>query len=225
MPSPSRAWTGPQILLASYAGHPILVVNTASLCGYTPQYTGLQALWTRYRDKGLMVLGVPSNDFGGQEPGGASEIEKTAQGDYHVTFPLTEKVAVKGKDAHPFYKWAALERPLEAPRWNFHKYLIGRDGRLKAGFTSAVEPNDPRLIAAIEKELAAHSANDPEKVGAGHARKRRPKKAINCRLTNHPAHDGLMTLITRTGSVQLPARCEVPPAWRLNWAAARPPIF
>ncbi|HEY1474102.1 MAG TPA: glutathione peroxidase [Pseudolabrys sp.] len=145
---------GGNILLASYAGHPILVVNTASLCGYTPQYTGLQALWTRYRDKGLMILGVPSNDFGGQEPGGKTEIEKTAQGDYHVTFPLTEKAMVKGADAHPFYKWAAQERPLEAPRWNFHKYLIGRDGHLKASFTSAVEPTDPHLIAAIEQELA-----------------------------------------------------------------------
>jgi glutathione peroxidase len=145
---------GSDILLASYAGHPILVVNTASLCGYTPQYTGLQALWTPYRDKGLIVLGVPSNDFGGQEPGGKTEIEQTAQGDYHVTFPLTEKVAVKGADAHPFYKWAAQERPFEAPRWNFHKYLIGRAGYLKAAFTSAVEPSDPRLIAAIEQELA-----------------------------------------------------------------------
>jgi glutathione peroxidase len=145
---------GSDIPLASYAGHPILVVNTASQCGYTPQYTGLQALWTRYRDKGLRVLAVPSNDFGGQEPGGVSEIEKTAQGDYHVTFPLAEKVAVKGKDAHPFYRWAAQERPLEAPRWNFHKYLIGRDGRLKSAFASAVDPNDPRLIAAIEQELA-----------------------------------------------------------------------
>jgi len=145
---------GADILLASYAGHPILVVNTASLCGYTPQYTGLQALWTRYRPKGLLVLGVPSNDFGGQEPGGKTEIEQTAHGDYHVTFPLTEKVAVKGADAHPFYKWAAQERPLEAPRWNFHKYLVGHDGRLKAAFTSATEPNDRRLIAAIEQELA-----------------------------------------------------------------------
>lgn len=145
---------GAEILLASYAGHPILVVNTASLCGYTPQYTGLQALWTRYRDKGLIVLAVPSNDFGGQEPGGASDIGKTAHEEYHVTFPLTEKVAVKGKDAHPFYKWAAVERPLEAPRWNFHKYLIGRDGHLTAAFISAVEPNDPRVIAAIEKELS-----------------------------------------------------------------------
>ncbi len=146
---------GNAILLSAYAGHPILVVNTASLCGYTPQYTGLQALWTRYRDKGLMVLGVPSNDFGGQEPGGVSEIAKTAHDDYHVTFPLTEKATVKGPSAHPFYKWAAIERPLDAPRWNFHKYLIGRDGQLKASFTSAVEPGDPRVIAAIEKELVS----------------------------------------------------------------------
>ena len=145
---------GTEILLSSYAGHPILVVNTASLCGYTPQYTGLEALWRRYRDKGLVVLGVPSNDFGGQEPGGPAEIEKTAHDDYHVTFPLTEKVAVKGENAHPFYRWAAQERPLEAPRWNFHKYLIGRDGRLKAAFVSAVEPSDPRVIVAIEQELA-----------------------------------------------------------------------
>ncbi len=145
---------GGDILLSSFAGHPLLVVNTASLCGYTPQYAGLQALWSRYHDKGLTVLGVPSNDFGGQEPGGVTEIHATAQGEYHVTFPITEKVAVKGKDAHPFFKWAALERPLEAPRWNFHKYLVGRDGYLKAGFTSAVEPTDPLIVAAIEKELA-----------------------------------------------------------------------
>ena len=145
---------GGEILLASYAGKPMLVVNTASLCGYTPQYTGLEALWTRYRTQGLFVLGVPSNDFGGQEPGGAPDINKTAHEEYHVTFPLTERVAVKGANAHPFYRWAAHERPLEAPRWNFHKYLIGRDGRLRAGFTSAVEPSDPRIIATIEQELA-----------------------------------------------------------------------
>jgi len=149
-----KALDGREILLSSYAGHPMLVVNTASLCGYTPQYAGLQALWTRYHAQGLFVLGVPSNDFGGQEPGGATDINKTAHDEYHVTFPLTEKVAVKGPEAHPFYKWAALERPFEAPRWNFHKYLIGRDGRLKAGFTSAFEPSDPRLIAAVEQELA-----------------------------------------------------------------------
>jgi glutathione peroxidase len=149
-----KSLDGEEILLSSYAGHPILVVNTASLCGYTPQYRGLQALWSRYRDKGLMVLGVPSNDFGGQEPGGATDIGKTAHDEYHVTFPITEKAAVKGQAAHPFYRWAAVERPLDAPRWNFHKYLIGRDGQLKAGFASAVEPDDPRVIMAIERELA-----------------------------------------------------------------------
>ena len=146
---------GSEIPLSSYAGHPILVVNTASLCGYTPQYAGLQSLWTQYRGKGLIVLGVPSNDFGGQEPGGKADIVKTAQGDYHATFPITEKVTVKGAAAHPFYRWAAQERPLEVPGWNFHKYLIGRDGRLKAAFSSAVEPEDPRIIAAIEQELAS----------------------------------------------------------------------
>ena len=146
---------GKDIALAEHAGKPLLIVNTASQCGYTPQYAGLQELWTRYRDRGLLIVGVPSNDFGGQEPGGAAEISKTAHGDFHVSFPLAEKVAVKGPAAHAFYKWAALERPGEAPRWNFHKYLVSRDGRLKASFPSAVEPTDPRLIAAIESELAA----------------------------------------------------------------------
>lgn len=144
---------GEEISLASYAGHPLLVVNTASLCGYTPQYAGLQKLWTRYREKGLIVLAVPSNDFGGQEPGGVSDIHATAQGQYHVTFPIAEKVAVKGKDAHPFYKWALAERPLEGPRWNFHKYLIGRDGRIAAVFATAIEPMDARVIQAVAKEL------------------------------------------------------------------------
>ena len=146
---------GEDIRLADFSGRPILIVNTASLCGYTPQYAGLQTLWTRYRDRGLTVLGVPSNDLGGQEPGGAADIGKTAHSDYHVTFPLTAKVAVKGAAAHPFYRWAAQERPQEAPRWNFHKYLVSRDGTLRAGFTSAVEPGDPRIISALEQELAA----------------------------------------------------------------------
>ena len=129
-----------------------MVVNTASLCGYTPQYAGLQALWTRYATRGLFMIGVPSNDFGGQEPGGASDIEQTAHG-YHVTFPLAQKAAVKGPSAHAFYRWAAAERPADAPRWNFHKYLVGRDGTLKAAFASAIEPTDARIIAAIESEL------------------------------------------------------------------------
>jgi glutathione peroxidase len=144
---------GGDIRLADFAGKPILVVNTASLCGYTPQYTGLQDLWTRFHDRGLMLLGVPSNDFGGQEPGTAADIIETASHQYGVTFPLAAKAAVKGPSAHPFYKWAAAERPLETPRWNFHKYLIGRDGRIAAVFPTATEPGDPKVIAAIAREI------------------------------------------------------------------------
>ncbi len=148
-----KSLNGDDIALSAFAGRPILVVNTASLCGYTPQYAGLQALWTRYRDKGLVVLGVPSNDFGGQEPGNAGDIGKIAHQEYRVTFPLTAKATVKGAGAHPFYRWAAATRPQDAPRWNFHKYLVGRDGGLKAGFASATEPSDPGIIVAIETEL------------------------------------------------------------------------
>src|SRR4029079_4452494 len=108
----------------------ILIVNTASLCGFTPQYTGLQEVWTRFKAGGLMLIGVPSNAFGGQEPGGVKEIEETAHHQYGVTFPITAKAVVRGADAHPFYKWAAAERPKDVPRWNFHKYLIGADGNI-----------------------------------------------------------------------------------------------
>src|SRR5271169_694127 len=125
-----RGLAGGDIALSAHAGKPILVVNVASLCGYTPQYTGLEELWTRYRGRGrgLTVLGVPSNDFF-QEPGAAAEIEATAH-QYKVDFPLTEKASVKGAGAHPFYRWAALEKPLDPPRWNFHKYLVGDDGHI-----------------------------------------------------------------------------------------------
>lgn len=141
------------IKLADYAGKPILVVNTASQCGFTPQYTGLQQLWERYHDRGLMIIGVPSNDFGGQEPGGAADIMKTAHGEYHIGFPLAAKAQVKGPSPHPFYKWAAGERPLETPRWNFHKYLVGRDGHIAAVFPTDIEPTDARVINAVVKEL------------------------------------------------------------------------
>jgi glutathione peroxidase len=144
---------GEDIRLADYAGKPILVVNTASLCGYTPQYAGLQQLWSRYRERGLMIIGVPSNDFGGQEPGGVSEISETAEKEYGVSFPMAAKVDVRGANPHPFYRWAATERPLETPRWNFHKYLIGREGRIAAVFATNVEPMDPRVINAVAKEL------------------------------------------------------------------------
>lgn len=143
---------GETISLADYAGKPLLIVNTASFCGYTNQFGGLAALDQKYRDRGLVVIGVPSNDFGAQEPGGPQEIAATAS-QYGVKFLLTAKTVVRGANAHRFYKWAAAERPRETPSWNFHKYLIGRDGTLAASFPTQTRPDDPKLIAAIEREL------------------------------------------------------------------------
>jgi glutathione peroxidase len=148
------ALAGGDIRLAEYAGRPLLVVNTASLCGYTPQYAGLQELWTQFHDQGLTIVAVPSNDFGGQEPGGATEIAATAQHQYGVTFPMAAKAVVKGPNAHPFYKWAAEARPKEVPRWNFHKYLVGRDGYISEVFSETVEPSDTRVKTAIARALA-----------------------------------------------------------------------
>jgi glutathione peroxidase len=149
-----KALDGGDIRLAEYTGRPMLIVNTASLCGYTPQYAGLQELWTEFHDRGLMIIGVPSNDFGGQEPGGATEIAETANHQYGVTFPIAAKTIVKGPNAHPFYKWAADARPKEVPSWNFHKYLVGRDGYIAEAFPSAVEPQDTRVKTAIARSLA-----------------------------------------------------------------------
>jgi glutathione peroxidase len=148
------ALEGATIRLADFAGKPFMVVNTASLCGYTPQYAGLQQLWTEFHGRGLSIVGVPSNDFGGQEPGGSREIAETAQHQYGVTFPMAAKTVVKGASAHPFYKWAAEARPKDLPRWNFHKYLIGRDGYIAEVFPESVEPADTRIKTAIARLLA-----------------------------------------------------------------------
>jgi glutathione peroxidase len=145
---------GEPIRLSDFAGKPLVVVNTASLCGYTPQYAGLEQLYRRFHDRGLVMIGVPSNDFGGQEPGGVAEITETANHEYGVTFPLAAKADVVGPNAHPFYKWAASERPLETPKWNFHKYLVGRDGHIAAVFATPVEPMEARVVDAVAKELA-----------------------------------------------------------------------
>ena len=149
------ALAGGDIKLADYTGRPMMVVNTASLCGFTPQYAGLQQLWSEFHDRGLMIIGVPSNDFGGQEPGGAKEISETAQHQYGVTFPMAAKAVVKGPDAHPFYRWAATARPKDVPRWNFHKYLVGRDGYLADVFPESVDPLDTRVKTAVARALAA----------------------------------------------------------------------
>ena len=148
------ALDGGELRLADFAGRPFIVVNTASLCGYTPQYAGLQELWTQFHDRGLMIVGVPSNDFGAQEPGGSKEIAETAQHQYGVTFPIAAKTVVKGVNAHPFYKWAAEARPKDLPRWNFHKYLIGRDGYIADVLPESVEPSDTRVKTAIARALA-----------------------------------------------------------------------
>ena len=148
---------GGDIRLSEFAGRPILIVNTASLCGFTPQYGGLQELWTEFNGRGLMIVGVPSNDFGGQEPGGATEITATTQ-NHHVTFPIAAKAVVKGPNAHPFYKWAAEARPKDVPRWNFHKYLIGRNGYIADVFPESVEPADTRVKTAIARALAPNAS-------------------------------------------------------------------
>ena len=145
---------GHPVKLDRYKGKVLLVVNTASFCGYTHQYAGLQTLWERYEKRGLVVIGVPSNDFGAQEPKSESEIASFCQGAFGITFPLTTKEAVLGPQAHPFYRWAReILGAGNAPRWNFHKYLVGRDGKLIAGYGTRDEPLSPTLIQAIETAL------------------------------------------------------------------------
>ena len=132
---------GKPMPMSAYKGKAVLVVNTASFCGYTPQYTGLQSLWEDYKDK--------------QEPGTAAEIKDFCESKYDVSFPLADKEVVKGDEAHPFYKWAAAKMgPENTPKWNFHKYLIDAKGNLVAAFPSKVEPKSAELVAAVDKALA-----------------------------------------------------------------------
>jgi len=139
--------------LGDYAGHVALVVNTASACGFTPQYMGLEALWRHYRDKGLVVLGFPSNDFGAQEPGTEAEIATFCSTKFKVSFPMFAKVAVKGAAQSPVYRFLTADHG--EPKWNFHKYLVGKDGQVIRAFDSATKPDAPELVAAIEAALAA----------------------------------------------------------------------
>jgi len=146
---------GAPLPLSSFRGKVVLVVNTASFCGFTDQYRDLQAVWARYRERGLVVLGVPSNDFGSQEPGTEAEIKTFCRVNYDVDFPLTAKARVSGEDAHPFYRWAADRLGvLAVPRWNFHKYLIGSDGRLVDWFSTPTAPTADKVTRAIEAQLA-----------------------------------------------------------------------
>jgi len=150
---------GGPLPLSQFEGKAVLVVNTASRCGFTPQYEGLQALWRRYRDAGLVVLGVPSGDFGGQELGSEEAIKEFCTVNFEVDFPMAARTTVKGDGAHPFYAWARETLGgVAAPRWNFHKYLIGRDGRLVDWFSTTTGPSSARVAKAIETALAKPAA-------------------------------------------------------------------
>ena len=143
--------------LDAYAGKVVLVVNTASQCGFTPQYDGLERLWREYGDRGLVVLGFPCNQFGGQEPGSAEEIGEFCRVNHGVTFPLFDKVDVNGDDAHPVFRWLTTEARgafgSTKVKWNFTKFLVGRDGRPIKRFGSSTKPE--KLAAAVEDALAA----------------------------------------------------------------------
>lgn len=142
------------LALADFKGQVMLVVNTASECGFTGQYSGLQMLYDRYRERGLVIIGVPSNDFGSQEPGSAKDIAHFCSLNYGVTFPMSAKEHVKGDKAHPFYQWAHDILGFgSAPKWNFHKYLIGRDGKIIDHYYPTTTPEDTDLHHAIEKAL------------------------------------------------------------------------
>jgi glutathione peroxidase len=140
--------------LKEFEGKVILIVNTASKCGFTRQYEGLEKLYENYKDKGLVIIGVPSNDFGQQEPGSNQEIQNFCKINYGVTFPMTSKEIVSGHKAHPFYLWAKKQLGFgTAPKWNFHKYLINRKGKLIDYFNSTTSPNSETIKNSIEKEL------------------------------------------------------------------------
>ena len=138
--------------LCEYSGKVILAVNTASQCGYTPQYDGLEALYRKYKARGLVVLGYPMNDFGGQEPGSNKDISAFCVNQYAIDFPMFAKTAL---GTNPFYAGLAKATG-QQPKWNFHKYLIGRDGQRVQSFPSAVEPDDPKLVSSIEQLLGGN---------------------------------------------------------------------
>ena len=148
----ARTLDGKPQALSAYRGKVLLVVNTASECGFTPQYGGLEKLYEQCEPKGFAVLGFPSNDFGGQEPGTPEQIESFCSTNYAITFPLFEKVKTKGPEQSPVY--AFLTKEHGEPRWNFHKYLVGKDGRVVAAFPSKVAPESSELRTAIDQALA-----------------------------------------------------------------------
>jgi glutathione peroxidase len=154
---PLKDINGKDTSLKAYKGKVLLIVNVASKCGFTPQYKALEAVYQKYKDKGLEVLGFPCNDFGAQEPGSNDEIKQFCSANYNVTFPLFDKIHVKGPEQHPLYTaLSGKESPFPGPvKWNFGKFLVGRDGKILKRFDSGIKPDSAELTSAIESALAA----------------------------------------------------------------------
>ena len=145
---------GSELSLNDFKNKVIVVVNVASQCGFTNQYEDMQKIWDKYQDNGVVMLGVPSNDFGKQEPGSSEEIKNFCEAKFGITFPMTEKVSVKGENAHPFYVWARENHGKSAiPKWNFHKIIINKSGKIEDTFTSITNPSSKKFITALEKTL------------------------------------------------------------------------
>ena len=145
---------GSEIKLSDHKNKVIIVVNVASQCGFTKQYEDMQKIWNMYQKKEFLILGIPSNDFGKQEPGTNEEIKKFCESKFGITFPITKKVSVKGKNAHPFYKWAKENYGNSAvPKWNFHKIIIGKNGKIKETFSSLTNPSSKNFISSVESAL------------------------------------------------------------------------
>ena len=143
---------GGDLNLSKYKGKVIVVINVASQCGFTNQYEDMQKIWRKYQTSGLVMLGVPSNDFGKQEPGSNEDIKNFCEAKYAISFPMTKKVSVKGSDAHPFYLWARENHGRSAiPKWNFHKIIIDKNGKVAETFSSLTNPSSKKFIMTLEK--------------------------------------------------------------------------
>ena len=143
---------GANLNLSKYKGKVIVVVNVASQCGFTKQYEDMQKVWQKYREKGVVMLGVPSNDFGKQEPGSNEDIKNFCEAKFGISFPMTEKILVKGSEAHPFYIWARENHGKSAiPKWNFHKIIVDKEGKVAETFSSITSPSSNKFIKALEK--------------------------------------------------------------------------
>ncbi len=141
---------GSELKLSEYKNKIIVIVNVASECGFTSQYEDLQKIWEKFQKKDVVIIGVPSNDFGGQEPGSNNEIKNFCESKFGITFPMTEKISVKGSTAHPFYQWAKKNHGKSAiPKWNFHKIIIGKEGKVKDTFSSLVKPSSKKFIKVL----------------------------------------------------------------------------